>query len=105
MNVLVLGSSHIRRLNGYIDRFADLTNFNLDGQMSVDCFGISGGRITNGEHCHRWDWSVGSIKPEHVVVQSGGNDLDVVNADKEVAEEIVLTIIAFCYTFISKHKV
>jgi len=105
MNVLVLGSSHIRRLHNYIDRFANLTNFDLDGQISVNYFGISGGRITNSEHCYRWDWSVVSINPEHVVVQLGGNDLDVVKADKESAEEIVLKIIAFCHTFISRHKV
>jgi hypothetical protein len=105
MNVLVLGSSRIRRLHDYIDRFADLTNFNLNGQISVNYFGISGGRITNSEHCYRWDWSVESINPEHVVVQLGGHDLDVVKADKEVAEEIALKIIVFCHTFISIHKV
>lgn len=63
MNVLVLGISHIRRLHDYIDRFVDLTNFDLDGQISVNYFGISGGRITNNEHCYRWDWSVVSINP------------------------------------------
>ena len=40
-----------------------------------------------------------------MVVQLGGHDLDVVKADKEVAEEIALKIIVFCHTFISIHKV
>ena len=74
MNVLVLGSSHIRRLHDYIDRIANLTNFELDGKISVNYFGIWVGRITNSEHCYKWDWSVESINPQHMVVHLGGSD-------------------------------
>lgn len=42
-----------------------------------------------------------SCKYQPMYVQLGGNDLDVVRADKEVAEEIAFKIIAFCHTFIS----
>lgn len=52
MSVLLLGSSHIRRLEDYIRRRPQLRQFALNNPPVVNYHGISGGggRITTSEH-------------------------------------------------------
>ena len=103
--VLILGSSHVNRLQQYVNNRPALNNFHLNGQNTVALFGISGGRIKNNNHCVSWENEIIRVSPNRVLVQVGGNDLDCGEADVNVAEEIILRIISVCSMYISRHNV
>ena len=92
MSVLLLGSSHINRLKHYVNKLQQ-QEFNLDGNI-INLFGINGGRIGNNDHCRRWETYIEQVKPMHIIVHIGGNDLDCPNCNNETAEEIILKNIA-----------
>ena len=92
MSVLLLGSSHMNRLKHYVNKLQQ-QEFNLDGNI-INLFGINGVRIGNNDHCRRWETYIEQVKPMHIIVHIGGNDLDCPNCNNETAEEIILKIIA-----------
>jgi len=106
MSVLLLGTSHVNRLKHYVNKLQQ-QEFNLDGEIFIKLFGISGGRIGNNDHCRRWETYIEQVKPMHIIVHIGGNDLDCPNCNNETAEEIILKIIAlfdiFRVRFYIKH--
>lgn len=104
-SVLVIGSSHVNRLQQYINNHLASDNFNLNGHDTVYLFGISGGRIKNNNHCLSWENEIIRVSPNRVLVQIGGNDLDCGEADFSLAEEIILRIISVCSTYLSRHTV
>ena len=104
-SVLVIGSSHVNRLQQYINNHLASDNFNLNGHDTVYLFGISGGRIKNNNHCLSWENEIIWASPNRVLVQIGGNDLDCGEADFSLAEEIILRIISVCSTYLSRHTV
>lgn len=104
-SVLVIGSSHVNRLQQYINNLPASDNFNLNGHDTVFLFGISGGRIKNNNHCLSWENEIIRVSPNRVLVQIGGNDLDCGDADFSLAEEIILRIISVCSIYLSRHNV
>jgi len=88
MSVLLLGSSHIHRLKHYVNKLQH-QEFNLDSNI-IKLVGINGGRIGNNYHCRRWETYIEQVKPMHIIVHIGGNDLDCQNCNNETAEEIIL---------------
>ena len=93
MSVLLLGSSHINRLKHYVNKLQQ-QEFNLDDNIIIKLFGINGGRIRNNDHCRRWETYIEQVKPMHIIVHIGGNDLDCPNCKNETEEEIILETIA-----------
>ena len=76
MSILLIGSSHIKRFEHYIDRKDTLSNFQLPKVTEVHFKGISGGKINNANHVHIFEQAIIEHKPSGVLVQIGGNDLD-----------------------------
>ena len=93
MSVLLLESSHINRLKHYVNKLQQ-QEFNLDDNIIIKLFGINGGRIGNNDHCRRWETYIEQVKPMHIIVHIGGNNLDCPNCKNETAEEIILETIA-----------
>ena len=91
MSVLLLGSSHINRLKHYVNKLQQ--KFNLDGNVIIKLSGINGGRIGNNDHCRRWETYIEQVKPMHIIVHIGGNDLDCPNYNNETGEEIISKLI------------
>jgi len=105
MSVLLLGSSHIRRLEDYIRRRPQLRQFALNNPPVVNYHGISGGHITTSEHTNALMTSVNFHQPEHVLLHIGGNDLDKVNIKSSDVEEIILKLVTFAHTIIGRYNV
>ena len=82
MSVLLLESSHINRLKHYVNKLQQ-QEFNLDGNVIITLFGINGGRIGNNDHCRRWETYIEQVKPRHIIIHIGGNDLDCPNYNNE----------------------
>jgi hypothetical protein len=71
-SVLVIGSSHVNRLQQYINNHPAFDNFNLNGHDTISLFGISGGRIKNNNHCLSWENEIIRVSSNRVLVQIGG---------------------------------
>lgn len=100
MSVLILGSTHIRRLERYIwDR---PRHFSLFKPPAINFLGISGDRITNSEHIVTFISSLRVHQPGHVLIHIGGNDLDSNGGD---VLEIVFKLITFASTILDRFDV
>ena len=51
-------------------------NFSFGNEPLVRLYGINGGRVNKKEHCTRWERVISDIRPHHLVVHAGGNELD-----------------------------
>lgn len=102
MSVLILSSSHIRRLERYIWDRPELRHFSLFNPPVINFLGISGGRITNSDHIDTFISSVRIHQPGHVLIHIGGNDLDSNGGD---VQEIVFKLITFASTIIDRFDV
>ena len=101
MIILILGSSHVRRLSHYISTVPRLANFGL-ANIQVEYFGISGGRIGRKDDIELFYQQIARVQPEHIILHIGGNDIDVQGADHEYIEEIVLKVVLVAQTFVSR---
>jgi len=50
MRILIVGSTHIKRLDRFISNRPALHNFSLENPPEISLFGISGGKITSSRH-------------------------------------------------------
>jgi len=103
MSVLIAGSSHVRRLNDYVEARQAFKNFDLHN-INVEFYGIGGGRVMNSGHTSQINSKIQSSQPDHVVLHIGGNDLDVIQVNEQYCEELVLKLVLLAETFISRHR-
>ena len=82
MKLVVVGSSHVRRLGTFIYNRPALHNFNLMN-CEVKCLGIGGGKVSNSDHVQTILSFIEKNRPEHVIVHIGGNDLDILGASED----------------------
>jgi len=80
MSVLIAGSSHVRRLQDYVEARHPFKNFVIDN-INVEFYGIGGGRVMNSVHTSQINLKIQSSQPDHVVLHIGGNDLDVIQVN------------------------
>ena len=87
-DVLVFGSSDIKRLKQYIT-LNRINNYGLQQFNSVTC-GIPGGKISNSQHIQELEQLLQTYTPRLLVINIGGNDLDQVDFKASDIELIVL---------------
>ena len=102
MSVLIAESSHVRRLNDYVEASQAFKNFDLHN-INVEFYGIGGGQIMNSVHTSQINSKLQSSQPDHVVLYIGGNDLDVTQVNEQYCVELVLKLVLLAETFISRH--
>ncbi|KAK3106079.1 hypothetical protein FSP39_012201 [Pinctada imbricata] len=96
MKTLIIGSSHINHLDRYINR-SGLRSFDLNNEHSVRLFGVNGGQLSNTSHISRLERAIVNNRPNQLILQIGGNDLDSGNQlDADKLEEIISGIISLC---------
>ena len=77
VSVLFVGSSHIRRLEIFMQSMHQVDVFDLPDRIrNIINYGISGGYVRNSTHTKQLCAKVKNSRPEVVFVQIGGNDLD-----------------------------
>lgn len=103
MKTLVVGSSHINRFKRYLTTH-HLECLNIANIASVTCVGVSGGRIDNKGHIDVILRAIRTVRPNVVIVQIGGNDLDICN-DHEDVERMVLHLVTLCTLFLREISV
>ena len=102
MSVLIAESSHVRRLNDYVEASQAFKNFDLHN-INVEFYGIGGGQVMNSVHTSQINSKMQSSQPDHVVLYIGGNDLDVTQVNEQYCVELVLKLVHLAETFISRH--
>lgn len=106
MSVLVLGDSHVRRLEHFVKRKHPSNPFNLQGTVvPVNFHGISGGRITNRLHIQTFESLLGQFHPARVILHISGNDLDVADLNTDTVKVVIHRLIALSQLFIQRHGV
>lgn len=106
MSVLVLGDSHIRRLEQFVNRKHASNPFNLQGPIfPVRFHGISGGRITNRFHIQTFESLLRQFQPARVILHISGNDLDVPDLNMDTVKIVIHRIIALSQLFTERHGV
>lgn len=106
MSVLVLGDSHIRRLEQFVKRRHPSNPFNLQGYVAPIRFhGISGGRITNRLHIQTFESLLRQFHPARVILHISGNDLDVANLNLDTVKVVIHRLIALSQPIIQRHGV
>lgn len=96
--LLILGSSHICRMQQYVDGEPERKNFALS-TGTVFMYGISGGSMS-ARHLAMFERCIRESACTHIVVQLGGNDLD--NLDI-TAEEVAYRLIAWVSTMKARY--
>lgn len=104
MSVLILGDSHIRRLEHFVLKRHPNNPFCLQGPViPVHFHGISGGRITNRHHIQFFETSLQQFHPNRIILSIGGNDLDVQDLNLDTVKIIVHRLISLSQLFIQRH--
>lgn len=105
--VLIIGSSHVNRLQNYVRSQPACRNFNFVHDPVVHFRGISGGRISDGSHCRQWEHAIENVRPEHLIVHVGGNDLDSCVFYESEAElnDLVLRLVLMSHTFQRRYSI
>ncbi|CAG2198009.1 sucD [Mytilus edulis] len=104
MKIVVVGSSHVRRLGTFIYNRPALHNFNLMN-CEVKCLGIGGGKVSNSDHVQTILSFIEKNRPEHVIVHIGGNDLDILGASEDTTEELGLRLILLSQTLTTRFEI
>lgn len=94
MTPLCIGDSHINRLKTFVGKTPSSIVYNVDSLSEVLYYGISGGRVSNPRHLVSLTFAVRRIRPNHVIVMMGSNDLDSADPFFDV-ECLVFRLIAF----------
>ncbi|KAK6179056.1 hypothetical protein SNE40_011502 [Patella caerulea] len=105
--VLLLGSSHICRLDKFMLQNKEYKNFNWrdDFELIQTClFGIGGGKITSSRHCRRWEEKLSSERPDHLLVQFLGNDLDDPELNIDLVHEISDKMVAMLTMWVQRYN-
>ena len=102
-DVLVFGSSHIKRLKQYIT-LNRINNYGLQQFNSVTC-GIPGGKISNSQHIRKLEQLLQTYTPRLLVINIGGNDLDQVDFKASDIELIVLRYVHILNLFAQLYSV
>lgn len=103
MCTLVLGTSHINRLQNYLVRQHNANNlFNLNNYPPIYLHGISGGCVNNRVHVTRWERSIATFRPKVLVLHFGGNDLD---SRRDVCDLISLKVVNLATTWRARYNV
>lgn len=76
MRTLLVGDSHVRRFENYAKGSLRNDTFIVSDLEIFDFCGISGGSIANHAHTRAIISAVRNTRPQHVIVNLGGNDLD-----------------------------
>ena len=101
--VLIIGSSHVNRFEKFVKE-QGLENFNIESNVDVRFCGISGGKITSTAHVNRLSRAIELQRPEFVIVQIGGNDIDSTDMGNDNVECVMLRLVNLCELFSSKYK-
>lgn len=91
MRTLLVGDSHVRRFENYMKGSLRNETFNISDLGIFDFCGISGGSIANHAHTRAILSAVRNTRPQHVIVNLGGNDLD----SSEDIECIISRLVSF----------
>ena len=104
MSVLMIGSSHVNRLERYLyEQFPGCNPFRLEGAVcDVNFCGVSGGRIASSSNVRTWEDSIGRHKPGSVIVQLGGNDLDSESPDDVCVDAVVFRLVSLMSMYAGK---
>lgn len=102
-DVLVFGSSHIKRLKQYIT-LNRIKNYGLQQFNSVTC-GIPGGNISNLQHIGELEQLLQTYTPRFLAIHIGGNDLDQVDFKASDIELIVLRCVHIMNLFAQLYSV
>ena len=102
MNVLIAGSSHVRRLEQFILTRPSLDTFALIDGPEIHFYGISGEKISRSNDLANISSKIQEIQPKHLILHIGGNDLDNNNISKEDASEVSLKLVLFANTLKSR---
>ena len=103
-DVVIFGSSHVKRLDNFIIANPFLNNVRLQ-QFRITCHGISGGRINSPQDILEFEHLIQTHNPRFVVVNLEGNDLDQKNNTWEDVEEIILRWISILLLFSRRYSV
>ena len=75
--ILLLGSSHICKFENFIKKKGTVNPFqHVTPRPWVKFLGISGGRMNKPGHIRQFEDAVQIIRPDKIIIQIGGNDLD-----------------------------
>lgn len=94
MDVVVIGSSHVKRLQSYMQSKPELKNFNLNNvNVKTHLYGISGGNITNSRDVKKLNSFINTVgaSPKCLIIQIGGNDMDSLDI---TPQEVIFKLIA-----------
>lgn len=91
MGTLLVGDSHVRRFENYVKGLLRNETFNISNLGIFDFCGISGGSIANHAHTRAIISAVRNTRPQHVIVNLGGNDL----GSSEDIECIISRLVSF----------
>lgn len=94
MTSICIGDSHKKRLKTFVGKTPSSIVYNVDSLSEVLYYGISGGRVSNHRHLLSLTFAVGRIRPCHVIMMMGSNDLDSTDLYFDV-EFLVFRLIAF----------
>ena len=101
MSILLIGSSHIY----WHERFVQdnkVQDYRRPDCPHVHYIGIRGGRITNSNRTRRLEHHISVIRPRHLLIHIGGNDLDEVESDYQL---IISRLLLFCNHCIAQYGI
>lgn len=85
MTTLCIGSSHVRRFHQFIGTHRSSSEvFNIELLPQVSFFGIGGAKVSSPRHLQEFGCEIQRIKPVHLIVHFGGNDLDSVEYSVDI---------------------
>jgi lysophospholipase L1-like esterase len=61
--------------------------------------------VKNKQNIEQLESLIQEKRPDHIIIHIGGNDLDSRRANKQLAEEVALKIVALCDTFKVRYSV
>ena len=104
-DVVIFGSSHVKRLDNFIIANPFLNNFRLQ-KFRITFHGISVGRINNPQDIMEFEHLIQTHNPRFVFVHLGGGAiLDQKNNTWEDVEEIILRWINILHLFSRRYSV
>ena len=104
--MLILGSSHVKRLECYVREYYADNVLDLSPRHPTYFFGISGARIMNSTHLRVFEAEISARRPRFVVVQVAGNDLDNTSmSDHTSRATLIDKLVMLCVTWRSRYSI
>lgn len=105
MKILILGSSHVNRFQDFIVE-NNLQDFNISSLSDmIHYYGIPGGRVENKHHVQLLERAVAKYKPDGLIVQIGGNDIDRRDADETYVRCTVFRLTNICRLWQKRYSI